>query len=132
MINGISGSDKRYGDKEWLGFYGDDLEITIDLGKETEIKSLASRFFNSPGVWVYSPKEFTVSCENSKGEKVSFSKNIKPENNNLINIQVNLAEKKNLKTRYIKLSIPSYGMIPDGLQGAGHNAWTFIDEIVIE
>ncbi|MBL4604324.1 MAG: family 20 glycosylhydrolase, partial [Flavobacteriaceae bacterium] len=29
LINGISGSEKRYGDKEWLGFSGDDVEITI-------------------------------------------------------------------------------------------------------
>ena len=26
LINGIYGSDSRYGDKEWLGFWGDDLE----------------------------------------------------------------------------------------------------------
>ncbi len=132
LINGISGSEKRYGDKEWLGFWGDDLAITIDLGKDTEIKSLSTRFFNSPGVWVYSPQELTVSCEDSKGEKVSFFKEIKTEDNNLINIKFDLNTIHNLKTRYIKLSIPSYGMIPDGLQGAGHNAWTFIDEIVIE
>ncbi|WP_026452118.1 glycoside hydrolase family 20 protein [Aequorivita capsosiphonis] len=132
LINGISGSDKRYGDKEWLGFWGDDLEITIDLGKDTEVKSLKTRFFNSPGVWVYSPNEMIVSYENSKGEEVSISTKIKAENDNLIYVEVDLAKNKNLKPRYIKLTIPSYGMIPDGLQGAGHNAWTFIDEIVVE
>jgi hexosaminidase len=35
-------------------------------------------------------------------------------------------------TSFIKFSIPSYGIIPDGLQGAGNKAWTFIDEIVVE
>ena len=46
LINGISGNNKRYGDKEWLGFEGKDVEITIDLEKETEIKSISMRFHN--------------------------------------------------------------------------------------
>ena len=32
----------------------------------------------------------------------------------------------------IRLKIPSYGIIPEGKQGAGHKPWTFIDEIIIE
>ena len=35
------------------------------------------------------------------------------------------------KVKQIKLVIPNYGVIPDGLQGAGHKAWTFIDEIKV-
>lgn len=132
LINGISGSDKRYGDKEWLGFWGDDLEITIDLGKQMEVHSIKTRFFNSPGVWIYSPKEFSISCENADGKKVSYLKNIKPEDQNKISVQVDLVENFSLKTRYIKIKVPNYGMIPDGLQGAGHKAWTFIDEIIVE
>lgn len=132
LINGISGSDKRYGDKEWLGFWGDDLEITIDLGKDTEIKSLKTRFFNSPGVWIYSPQALIVAGESSKGGKFAIGTQIIAKNDNLISVEVDLMEYQSLKPRYIKLTIPNYGMIPDGLQGAGHRAWTFIDEIVIK
>ena len=32
----------------------------------------------------------------------------------------------------IKLTITNYGIIPDGKQGSGNKAWTFIDEIIIE
>ena len=32
----------------------------------------------------------------------------------------------------LKITIPNYGIIPDGKQGAGNNAWMFIDEIIIE
>ena len=35
------------------------------------------------------------------------------------------------RSRYIKLRVPNYGIIPDGSQGAGNKAWTFIDEIII-
>ena len=30
-----------------------------------------------------------------------------------------------------KKNIPNYGTIPEGKQGAGNKAWTFIDEIII-
>ncbi len=132
LINGISGSEKRYGDKEWLGFWGDDLEITIDLGNDTEITSLKTRFFNSPGVWIYAPQGLIVIGESSKGGKFAVGKQIIAKNDNLIYVEVDLLAYKNLKPRYIKLKIPNYGIIQDGLQGAGHKAWTFIDEIIIE
>ena len=41
-------------------------------------------------------------------------------------------EDKNLKATELKIIIPSYGIIPEGKQGAGHKPWTFIDEIIIE
>ena len=37
-----------------------------------------------------------------------------------------------MKYRYIKMKIPNYGIIPEGKQGAGHKAWTFIDEIIVK
>ena len=56
LINGISGSDTRYGDKEWLGFWGKDLKIVIDLGVDTEVNSIKTRFHNGIGQWIYAPK----------------------------------------------------------------------------
>ncbi len=38
---------------------------------------------------------------------------------------------KNLKSRYLKLYIKNHGTIAEGKQGAGHKAWLFIDEIII-
>ena len=37
-----------------------------------------------------------------------------------------------IKASRIKLVIPNFGIIPEGQQGAGNKAWTFIDEIIIE
>ena len=53
LINGISGNDKRYGDTEWLGFSGDDIEITIEFDEPTEINSISTRFHNGNGQWIY-------------------------------------------------------------------------------
>lgn len=125
LINGISGSDTRYGDKEWLGFWGDDLDIIIDLGEETEINSIETRFYNAPGQWIYSPKKIQIGFD---AHGIGSESGIPIGNDNILNIKI----KSNEKSRFIYLKIPNYGMIPEGEQGAGHKAWTFIDEIIIK
>ncbi len=122
LVNGISGSDSRYGDKEWLGFWGDDIKITIDLGEETEINSIETRFHNGNGQWIYTPTEIEFEFENeTKHLKIPESKE------NLVDIALDVK----IKTKIITLKIANYGIIPKGKQGAGNKAWTFIDEIIV-
>ncbi len=123
LINGISGSDTRYGDKEWLGFWGDDLEITITFNEPTEISEISTRFYNANGQWIYAPNEIEVETEI---DTETF--NITNKENTLLQVHATIPG----TTNFVKIKIPSYGTIPEGLQGAGNKAWTFIDEIVIE
>ena len=124
LVNGISGSDTRVNDKEWLGFNGVDLEITIDLGEEMEVKTIETRFYQAPWQWIYAPKhiEFGV-------EQQGINSNIKLSENDGSHLNVSL--KLNETTRYIYLKIPNSNLIPEGKPGAGHKPWTFIDEIII-
>ncbi|WP_299335612.1 family 20 glycosylhydrolase [uncultured Psychroserpens sp.] len=122
LINGISGSDSRYGDKEWLGFWGEDLEIIIDLGEETYIDAIETRFHNGNGQWIYAPKGMIIILDDKE-----FEYNYSNSTDLILNVEYKLVS----KTRYIKFIIPNYGTIPDGKQGAGNKAWTFIDEIII-
>lgn len=125
LVNGISGSDTRVNDDEWLGFDGEDLEITIDLGEEMAIHSIETRFYEAPWMWIYAPKEMSY----------GFSKNSMEPN---IQIPESTETHANVKielkgtTRYIHLNIPNFGTIPNDKQGAGNKAWTFIDEIIIK
>ena len=124
LINGISGSDSRYGDKEWLGFWGKDIEITIDLGEETQINSIETRFYNGNGQWIYAPEKLLIAFDNDKEYK-----NYTLKADDLIsNFEAKLSAQK---VKVIFMKIPNYGIIPDGKQGAGNKAWTFIDEIIV-
>ena len=125
LINGISGNNKRYGDKEWLGFNGDDIEISIDFENPTEINSISTRFHNGNGQWIYAPKKFEVSFDGSNFE----SYEIGAYENLLVNFKQTF---KNKKASKVKIRVPNYGIIPAGKQGSGHKAWTFIDEIIVE
>ena len=133
LINGILGSDTRYGDKEWLGFWGDDVEIAIDFGKEIEINSVNLRFYDAPGQWIYAPEKVNLWIDLIDGRKAATKKLI--QKNDAINIatcELMMPTNQIIKASRIKLVIPNFGIIPEGQQGAGNKAWTFIDEIIIE
>lgn len=124
LINGVSGSNKRFGDKEWLGFAGDDILITIDFEKLTEINSISTRFHNGNGQWIYAPKTIGITFDNDKEEEFEVTND-----SLLVNFNVSFTNKK---AQNIKIRIPNYGVIPQGRQGAGHKAWTFMDELIIK
>jgi hexosaminidase len=136
LINGISGNNKRYGDKEWLGFNDDDLEITIEFDKPTEINKISTRFHNGNGQWIYAPKKFNLQLKLNDGRAISSRNMIENNGSLLVNFSLNLSQfypkNKILKTKSLKITIPNYGIIPEERQGAGHKAWLFIDEIILE
>jgi hexosaminidase len=130
LINGIQGSDIRYGDKEWLGFWGDDLVIKIDLEQETEINSVKTRFYSAIGQWIYAPSNVEVELfDNEKNSLKKLNGILIDGGKNLKNLEVKF---DNSKARYIHINIKNFGIIPDGTQGAGHKAWLFVDEIFVE
>ncbi len=125
LINGINGSNKRFGDKEWLGFSGKDVEMTIDLGKATEINTITTRFHNGKGQWIYAPSQVIISFPGND----EFLP-IELESSDELMVDLKLSTK--VTSQFVKIKVVNYGVIPDGKQGAGHKAWTFIDEIIIE
>ena len=129
LINGIYGSDKRYGDKEWLGFWGDDIEIIIDLEEIKEINTIKTRFYNTNGQWIYSPKKICI-MYSLDGKKYHLLKELELSSSDQI-VKIK-AEFDAVSTKYFKILVPNYGVIPEGKQGAGNKSWTFIDEIIVE
>ena len=84
-----------------------------------------TRFNNQKGSWIYAPSQVIVTF---------------PGNEEFLPIELEESEEKivDLKletkifTRFVKLKLVNFGVIPDGKQGAGHKPWIFIDEIIIE
>jgi hexosaminidase len=133
LVNGVSGSDSRFGDKEWLGFWGEDIEIMIDLGEEMEIHSIKTRFYNGNGQWIYAPREISFEFTLSDGSKVLDKRDLQYNTSQIIELNYDFETSKNMniKVKKVTLKIPNYGVISEGEQGAGNKAWTFIDEIIV-
>ncbi len=132
LINGILGSDSRYGDKEWLGFWGEDIEVTIDFEKPTKINTIETRFYDGNGQWIYAPEHIAIRIVFDNGEVIANK--FLPESLGNLNLKSVFWEQSILSNRSIKrvkLLVPNYGIIPEGKQGSGNKAWTFIDEIIV-
>ena len=129
LINGISGNNKRYGDREWLGFSGEDIVITIEFESPKNIKKISTRFYNGNGQWIYAPNEIGFSFYLEDGKTINDISIIEEKNNLLVNYSYEL---KSTAVTKLDIIVKNYGIIPEGKQGAGHKAWTFIDEVIIE
>jgi len=131
LVNGVIGSNDRYGDGEWLGWSGEDFEAIIDLETAKELTKLNLRFYNGNGQWIYLPKRVEVSLSSDgKLFKPLTAKNVDTKSSEKVStVQLPL---KSAKSRYLKIKAKRYGKIPDGAQGAGNEAWLFVDEILLE
>lgn len=133
LINGRMGTNSRYGDSEWLGFWGDDLEVIIDLIEPKEISKISTRFYHAPGQWIHAPKVATIQIISKGGEEQSETISVSSNTEKTTAILSFDLSKFQLNEAYkIIIRVPNYGTIPQGKQGAGNKAWTFIDEIIVE
>ncbi|MBT8256345.1 MAG: beta-N-acetylhexosaminidase [Bacteroidia bacterium] len=133
LINGVSGNHSRYGDKEWLGFWGEDVEIDITFSEKTPVSKVTTRFYNANGQWIYVPTEVSLVLIDANDNRTLKTFPVQVNKEQLWSeVQMDLSTGKGLKAKSLLLIVPNYGIIPQGRQGAGNKAWTFIDEIVIE
>ncbi len=127
LVNGVLGSNDRYGDKEWLGFEGKDFEAIIDLGKKTEVNSVVFRFYHGPGQWIYAPNKIKITLSDSDDPpNVWQEKIINKKTRKAMEVKVEVDSQEG---QYLHILVPNFGIIPEGAQGAGHGAWLFVDEV---
>ena len=130
LNNGVYGSSTRHGDKEWLGFWGDDLRVDIRFETPVKLNKLKLGFYHAPGQWIYAPTKSQISATLADGRSYNTTAIIAKDSlSNVANEVFGMPEE--MVTR-IRIDIPNYGIIPDGKQGAGNKAWTFLDEIVMD
>jgi hexosaminidase len=131
ILNGVNGSNERHGDAEWLGLEGEDFVGTIEWEKQQIIKNATLRFFHGPGQWIYAPKRVKISTwdEAAGNWKTISQSDVKAPEGKIAKVQLEFGE---VRTSKIRIEIENYGKIDAGKQGAGHEAWLFVDEIRID
>lgn len=117
----------------WQGYYGVDINATVDLGETTKISRLAGSFLQDQKSWIFMPTkvEFFVSDDGKSFKSVGVVENeIDPEDEDAVTQELEI--RKNLKARYVRMVATTLGICPEWHVGAGEKAWLFCDEIVIE
>ncbi len=112
-----------------MGYWGEDLEITITFNAPIKINTLELKFYDAPGQWIYAPLESKLQTEAIDLGMLVGTFYAETISDNLKSITFPMNGERFSE---LKISIPNYGIIPEGMQGAGNKAWTFIDEIVID
>jgi hexosaminidase len=129
LVNGIY-SKIGLSHPDWLGWLGDDLEATIDLGKTMTLDSVRVHSLDQNGSWVYLPKYVEVLTSNDGKSYVSSGKSSAFYTDTLTMGWITVPVQRK-PARFIKVVAKNYGLIPDGQPGAGTKAWLFADEIQV-
>ncbi len=131
LIDFISGSDDfRTG--EWQGYYGMDLQATIDLGVITEIQKITVNFLQDQNSWIFMPTEviFEISSDGNRFETVGRVETTTPPEKDGGLVETFQAQ-SNKKAKFVRVTGINRKVCPDWHQGAGGKAWVFADEISI-
>ncbi len=134
LVNGVQNERGMLRSSEFLGFLGTDLDATIDLGKETEIKEVRVHTFTQTASWIYPPQQGIKVMISTDGINYTTPEDevtsILPDDGvNRINFSL---DKKIITARYIRVVAKNYGIIPSGQPGGGSPAWLFVDEIEVD
>ena len=131
LTNGKTGSSKSWGD--WVGLSGKDFEVIIDLESPTDVSFLNFQVLVNRNAWIYPPSHIGVFTSiDGENFQMEIDAPFNPEKLSKDGIFPYTHGFRNSRARFIKLVVKSYGKIPDGAQGAGYDAWLFIDEIKIQ
>lgn len=133
LFDGLIGSSNQT-NKQWMGFDGNDFEITIDLGEIKVINALGLDMLLLPesGILLPSAIEFFVSDNGINFDALST---YYPSESGEIRADgpVMLAKAfNNLSSRYVRIKASNPGTCPPALPCAGQKSWLFVSEVEIE
>lgn len=128
LVDGIQNKMGMPKSAQFLGFWGDDVDVIIDLQKEMNVDSILLHSFEQKASWIYRPKSVKFMIGKNEKEFVEINDETKISGvSNLI-----YGQKVGKLARFIKISIKNIGIIPENNPGAGNNAWIFLDEIEVK
>ncbi len=134
LLDGVRGSTS-YKDGLWQGFHRIDMEATIWLGDKKNINKITVGFLQNIPSWIFFPEYVELSVSENGKDFTSVSQISKvdlPQDDVARTQDFIFSNFNKLETRYIRIKAKNIGYCPDWHDGAGGEAWIFVDEIIIE
>ena len=129
LIDGLHGGS-NYRSGRWLGWYGINLDATIDLQEVREISSVRFNLLINMKDWIFNAKSVKVLGSND-GENfteiASQDFDLLPADYESSFYPVDIVFEP-ANTRYVEVIVTPYDC-PEGHSGYGYPAWIFVDEI---
>jgi hexosaminidase len=127
LVNGILADENLSGGR-WLGWWGTDLDATIDLGSSQSIAQVELGLLRMENSWIYLPQyiEISTSGDGQKFETIAKKNSQDYSSGGRVKIDF-----KPSNARYVKVFAKNFGTIPNGKEGEGNKSWLFVDEILV-
>jgi hexosaminidase len=134
LTNGIRGTEKSYA--QWVGFNGNDMEVTFDFNTPRAFSNVTVQFLNRPVSWIFLPDYVILSVSNDGKEwldinRSDFQHGRSNEKTYIREAKLPFSEYTKPK-RYLKIFAKNMGKCPKGHPAEGQAAWLFADEIIID
>lgn len=134
LADGLRAQDTNYGSGRWLGFVGMDAEAVITLPEGAEASRATIHTCVEKGSWIFDARAFEV-YGSTDGEHYSLlASEAYPamQETDANEIKEHTLKFAPTRVRYLKVRVvPEYSM-PAWHPGAGHPAFVFIDEVMVD
>ena len=117
----------------WLGFWGNDMDVVIDLGKRITISNVNADFLYYPLSWIFAPVQVSVEVSNDGKTWKKVGEENYENGTNLIECKIvpfhlNFPA---VKGRYVRVVAKSLLTNPEWHRGVGQPCWIFCDEVQV-
>ncbi len=125
LVDGVSAGPRRV-NNEWLGWNNEQVRITVDLGAEMELSHLGIGSLEERTSWIHLPKDVTIATSADGATWTDVAQVVPaPEADGRTELGID----QNVRTRFVRFTVNSHGLIEGGWPGAGSMPWYFLDEI---
>jgi arylsulfatase len=134
LTDGLLGT-RDHQDGNWLGFSGEDLDLTIDLGEALSIKRVSVDSLSAQGSWIFLPPwvEAHGSEDGVAWRQVGRVEEEVGQRPGTEVSRLTLALAENVgPIRFLRVQAGNYGPLPEWHGAAGEPAWLFVDEVMVE
>ena len=120
---------------DWLGFWGETIDATIELGENTSFNSVSLDFYFYPLSWIFLPQRvvFYISDDMKTWRQVGEEH---PENPEILATPsihtITFESGEPIKASYLRVVAEPLPEIPSWHRAAGEKAWIFTDEIFVK
>lgn len=121
-------------DGKWTGYLGYDINTTVNLGQVKGVNNISINCLESPGDWILFPVKLIAFA--SDNEQTGFKKVGEFEIKRNVNSRETVIKRFTLniphtKAQFFKIIVQSPKVLPYWHEGAGKEAWVFVDEIFL-
>ena len=118
----------------WLGFYGDTLDVVVDLGNRKTIHEIRLDFFYFPLSWIFLPQtvNFYISNDGKRWQLVGTQCPDDPTRLAVPEIKTIATPSFRRRARYVRVEAIPLPTIPSWHRATGNAPWLFTDEIIVK